>query len=119
MPEEFFQQFGTVFGDEAHLFKSKSLKQILSRLTACPYRIATTGNTDGSLTHKLVIEGPFGPTKKVVTTKKLMERKLLSDLTIDCLMLSYNGTDRQFMRRTAYADEIEWIVTDNRRNQFV
>ena len=119
MPEEFFQQFGTVFGDEAHLFKSKSLKQIMSRLTTCPYRIATTGTLDGLLTHKLVIEGLFGPTKKVVTTKKLMERKLLSDLTIDCLMLSYNGTDRQFMRRTAYADEIEWIVTDNRRNQFV
>ena len=76
MPEEFFQQFGTVFGDEAHLFKSKSLKQILSRLTTCPYRIATTGTLDGLLTHKLVIEGLFGPTKKVVTTKKLMERKL-------------------------------------------
>jgi superfamily II DNA or RNA helicase len=119
MPEEFFQQFGTVFGDEAHLFKSKSLKQIMSRLTTCPYRIATTGTLDGLLTHKLVIEGLFGPTKKVVTTKKLMERKLLSNLTIDCLMLSYNGTDRQFMRRTRYADEIEWIVTDERRNKFI
>ena len=64
MPEEFFQQFGTVFGDEAHLFKSKSLKQIMSRLTTCPYRIATTGTLDGLLTHKLVIEGLFGLTKK-------------------------------------------------------
>ena len=119
MPEDFFEQFGTVFGDEAHLFKSKSLKQIMSRLTKCPYRIATTGTLDGTLTHKLVIEGLFGTTKKVVTTKKLMERKLLSDLTIDCLMLSYNGSDRQQMRRTAYADEIEWIVTDDRRNKFI
>ena len=28
MPKEYFQQFGTVFGDEAHLFKSKSLSSI-------------------------------------------------------------------------------------------
>ena len=34
-------------------------------------------------------------------------------------MLSYTGTDRQFMRRTRYADEIEWIVTDGRRNKFI
>ena len=64
MPEEFFQQFGTVFGDEAHLFKSKSLKQIMSRLTTCPYRIATTGTLDGLLTHKLVIEGCLVRPKK-------------------------------------------------------
>ena len=42
--------------------------------TCCPYRIATTGTLDGLLTHKLVIEGLFGPTKKIITTKKLMEK---------------------------------------------
>ena len=119
LPPEYFQQFGTVFGDEAHLFKSKSLRSIMTKLTRCPYRIATTGTLDGMLTHKLVIEGLFGPTKKVVTTKKLMERDLLSNLTIDCLVLNYTGSDRQRMRRMPYQDEIDWLITDSRRNNFI
>ena len=119
MPKEYFQQFGTVFGDEAHLFKSKSLSSIMTQLTRCPYRIAMTGTLDGMLTHKLVIEGLFGPTKKVITTKKLMEQDLLSNLTIDCLVLNYTGSNRQLMRRTPYQDEIEWLITDSRRNKFI
>jgi superfamily II DNA or RNA helicase len=119
LPPEYFQQFGAVFGDEAHLFKSKSLSSIMTKLTRCPYRIATTGTLDGMLTHKLVIEGLFGPAKKIITTKKLMEKKLLTNLTIDCLLLKYSGSDRQRIRRTPYQDEIEWLITDERRNKFI
>ena len=39
LPKSYFEQFGVVFGDEAHLFKSKSLTEIMTKLTDCKYRI--------------------------------------------------------------------------------
>ena len=65
LPKAYFDQFGVVFGDEAHLFKSKSLSEIMSKLTDCKYRIGLTGTLDGAQTHKLVLEGLFGAVNKV------------------------------------------------------
>ncbi len=48
MPKEYFEQFGVVFGDEAHLFKSKSLTEIMTKLVDCKYRIGLTGTLDGT-----------------------------------------------------------------------
>lgn len=49
--DKWFQQFRAVIGDEAHLFKSKSLTTIMSKLKICPFRIGTTGTLDGTQTH--------------------------------------------------------------------
>ena len=56
LPKKYFEQFGVVFGDEAHLFKSKSLTEIMTKLEDCKYRIGLTGTLDGAQTHKLVLE---------------------------------------------------------------
>ena len=57
MQKKWFSQFKVVIGDEAHLFKAKSLVNIMTKLTECPWRIGFTGTLDVSLTHKLVLEG--------------------------------------------------------------
>ncbi len=75
--KSYFDEFSMVVGDESHLFKAKSLTSIMSKLKQCPYRFGTTGTLDDSQTHKLVIEGLFGPVLKVATTKQLMDKKLL------------------------------------------
>ena len=56
-PKKWFQQFGMIIGDEAHLFKAVSLTKIMTKLVKCPYRVGMTGTLDGSKTHKLVLEG--------------------------------------------------------------
>ena len=119
MPKEYFYKFGCVFGDECHLFKAKSLSTLMSNLDDCYYRIGTTGTLDGTQTHKLVIEGLFGRVFQVTTTKNLMDKNLLSTLTINCLSLQYTKDEKEFMRRKRYQDEIEWIVTHEKRNQFI
>ena len=43
MKKPYFKQFGCVIGDEAHLFKSKSLTSILTKLDLCKYRFGLTG----------------------------------------------------------------------------
>ena len=119
MQQGYFDQFGAVIGDECHQFKAKSLTSIMTKLRDCPYRIGTTGTLDGSQCHKLVIEGLFGPVYKVTSTKKLMDKKLLTNLDIDCLLMSYPEHVRQQHKRMTYQEEIDWIVTNPERNEFI
>jgi len=119
MPRQYFRQFGAVFGDEAHLFKAKSLTGIMTKLDTCKYRFGLTGTLDGTQTHRLVLEGLFGKAKYVVTTKELIDNKTLSSLEIKCIVLKYPDEDRQIVREFDYGAELEYIVTKAERNTFV
>jgi superfamily II DNA or RNA helicase len=46
----FFEEYDVVIGDEAHLFKSKSLIQIMDKLHHAKYRYGFTGTLDGTQT---------------------------------------------------------------------
>ena len=119
MPRPYFRQFGAVFGDEAHLFKAKSLTGIMTKLDHCKYRFGLTGTLDGTQTHRLVLEGLFGKAKYVVTTKELIDNKTLADLQINCIVLNYPDEDRQIVKEFDYGEELEYIVTKVERNIFL
>ena len=117
--KEYFEQFDYVLGDEAHQFKAKSLTTILSGCSEAKYRIGTTGTLDGTQTHRLVLEGLFGPVYKATTTSQLIESKQLADFRIKCLVLKYPESVCKLSRSWDYNQEIEYIVTDNSRNDFI
>jgi superfamily II DNA or RNA helicase len=119
LPKEYFKQFGVVFGDEAHLFKSKSLTEIMTKLIDCKYRIGLTGTLDGAHTHKLVLEGLFGAVNKVTTTKKLMDKKQLSNLVVRCLILKHSEANSKIVSNGKYQDEIDYLVGSKPRNNFI
>ena len=102
-----------------HLFKSKSLTSIMTKLKDCPYRIGTTGTLDGTQTHKLVIEGLFGPVYSVTNTKDLIEKNLLSNLKIECVLLQHSDEDKKNNAKAAYFNELEFLVTHPKRNNFI
>ena len=117
--EEYFKDFYCVFGDECHLFKAKSLTTIMTKLKECPIRIGTTGTLDGTHIHKLVIEGLFGRVFNVTSTKELMEKDLLTNLKINCLVLQYNPQEIQEIKRAPYVEEIQWLIGNEKRNSFI
>jgi superfamily II DNA or RNA helicase len=119
MPKAWFNKFDVVIGDEAHLFKAKSLTKILSNLDQCKYRFGFTGTLDGTQTHRLVLEGLFGPVKKVTTTKELMDQKHLSSFKIKCLVLKYSDEECKSVSKMKYQDEIDFIVSSQKRNNFI
>ena len=118
-PKSFFEQFDVIYGDECHLFKAKSLTSILHKCTRAPFKIGTTGTLDGTKTHKLVLEGLFGPVHKVITTKDLMNQKQVADLKITCLHLDYGEAEKKLCKKFTYQQEIDWLVTQPRRNTFL
>ena len=115
MPKKYFEQFGCVIGDEAHLFKAKSLTGIMTKLHQCKYRFGLTGTLDGTQTHQLVLEGLFGPVEKVVTTKELMDKKTLANLKIKCILLKHPP----IKERMSYVEELQYLVGNEKRNMFI
>lgn len=114
-----FEQFGAIFGDECHGFKSKSLSSIMNKSRLASYRFGTTGTLDGTQTHQLVLEGLFGKVKKVTTTKTLQDDNTLAKLDINMLSLQYNKDTRKLLTGLPYHDEIDWLVTNEKRNKFI
>ena len=119
LPKSWFDEFGVVIGDEAHLFKAKSLASIMEKLSDCKYRFGFTGTLDGTQTHKLVLEGLFGAVKKVTTTAKLIEDNHLSAFKIKCLVLKHSEADKKAMARKTYQEEMDYLVRHNGRNKFI
>jgi superfamily II DNA or RNA helicase len=118
-PQEYFEQFDFVVGDEAHQFKAKSLATILSGCTNAGYRIGCTGTLDGTQTHRLVLEGLFGPVHQATTTKELMDNKHLAEFKIKCLILKYPETVCKQSRDWDYNTEVDYIVLNKARNEFI
>ena len=114
LPRSFFDSYDVVIGDEAHLFKSKSLISIMTKLDNAKYRFGFTGTLDGSQTHKWVLEGLFGPSYKVTQTKELIEKGHLSKLQIKILLLAHNPH-----KFNEYEEEIQYLITNEKRNNFI
>lgn len=113
-PKEVLQSFDVVIGDEAHLFKAQTLKTILEKMKTTAIRIGTTGTLDGSEVHRLQLEGLFGPVKKVISSKQLMEDGTIANLSIDCIILRHTK-----QKKMSYQDEMDYLVSNEQRNLFI
>jgi|TARA_R100000455_G_scaffold29249_1_gene19277 superfamily II DNA or RNA helicase len=110
----FFEPYDVIIGDEAHLFKSKSLISIMTKLHHAKHRYGFTGTLDGTQTHKWVLEGLFGPSYKVTQTKKLQDEGHLATLDIQCIVLKH--TPKTF---DAFEDEVQFIIGHTKRSKFI
>jgi superfamily II DNA or RNA helicase len=119
LPKEYFEQFDYIIGDEAHLFKAQSLTTILTSCVNAKYRIGLTGTLDGTKTHKLVLEGLFGPVKKVITTRELIDKQQVSDFEIKCLILKHDDDVCLRMKDATYQEEIQYLISNENRNKFI
>ena len=118
-PKKWFEKFDVIYGDEAHLFKAKSLTSIMNKCVNAPFRFGTTGTLDGTKTHKLVLEGCFGPVHKVTQTKTLMDKGELAELKVTCLMLEYPDEDKKSVKNMTYQEEMDFIVSHPKRNAII
>ena len=114
LPRKYFERFSVVIGDEAHQFKSKSLISIMTKLSDAKFRYGFTGTLDGSQTNKLVLEGLFGPSYKIIKTDELMKKGHLAKLDINVLLLKHPPNKFE-----TFEDEIQYIIGHERRNKFI
>ena len=119
LPQNWFRQYGFVIGDEAHTFKAKSLTTIMNRLTEAYMRIGTTGTIDSAMSNQMTLEGNFGPVYKVTSTKELIDSNTLAKLDINVLLMKYSDKKRQACKSLKYQEEIDFLVSYHKRNNFI
>lgn len=114
MPNQYFEKFNCVIVDECHTAKAKSLTTTLSKLKDAKYRFGFTGTLDGVEVNKLVLEGLFGPSYKVIKTDELMQKGHLAKLDINILLLKHPA--QQF---NTFEEEVQYIINHKKRNTFI
>ena len=118
MEKSFFEDFDCVIVDESHQAKSKSLIDIMKKCHHAKYRFGFTGTLSNggkdSQTHEWVISGLFGPTYKTINTKEMIDKGRASQLNIHCLLLKH--PPQQF---DEYEEEIQFIIGNQKRNNFI
>ena len=137
MPEpEYFQEFEFVIVDEVHTATANSIIGILDKCINAKWRVGLTGTLDKAKCNEMTLTGLFGPVKRVITTKELMEQGKVAQLTINTAILKHNEKDCKFMRsaprgvenevtkkkerqKADYAEEIEFICTHAGRNRLI
>jgi superfamily II DNA or RNA helicase len=127
-PKEWFDQFRVCIGDESHLFVANSLKNIMEKLTHCPYKFGFTGTISSeSKIHANVLQGLFGSVKRLITTKDLMDKGTVADFRIKAIVLEHNEETKSLFKaqlkklpkEKRYHAEREYIVSNTRRNLFL
>ena len=113
-PRKWFERYDVIIGDEAHLFKAKSLTRLMSKLHDCKYRYGFTGTLDGTNVNQLVLEGVFGRCSKVTKTESLMQKGHLAKLKINIILLKHK--EKIF---EGYQEEIEYLTEHENRNKFI
>ena len=86
----------------------------MTKLADAKYRFGFTGTLDGTQTHKWVLEGLFGPSYKIIKTDELMKKGHLAKLDINVLLLKHPP-----QKFEVFEDEVQYIITHNRRNNFI
>ena len=127
-PKEWFDQFRVVVGDEAHLFTGKSLSDIMDKCTEAPYRFGFTGTiSSDSKTHRMVLQGLFGPIKRFVTTKNLIDSGSVATFKIKALVLNhpkdmkdaFRSKIKTIQKEKRFHAEKEFIINNEKRNLFI
>lgn len=132
------ESISAVVVDEVHTAAASSIKQILSSLKTCPYRIGLTGTLDNSETNKMSIQGLLGPVVKIISAKELIDMGAASNVQVNVMLLRYppdvikklkqqkkeideskNMYNKNSISRKKFVAEMELIESYKERNEFI
>jgi len=119
-PKEYFAKFSSIMCDEVHGAEAKSLTGITEKCTNAWYRWGFTGTLKDTKANVLQIVGLFGSVHKIISTKELMDKGLISQLEIRPVVMKYPLQECKKLRALKeYQKEVDYIVTHKGRLQFV
>lgn len=117
--EEYFKQFGRVINDETHLASGKSITKIMNSATNAYQRVGMTGTLKAEKVHPILVMSLFGPIKRVVTTRQLIDAGRATEVYIKMMQLDYPDDERAYVSECNYQKEIEFLVSHKQRAKIV
>ena len=110
-----FKQFDSVIIDETHLATGNTLQKILGYCSEADFRVGLTGTLSGEKVHEMLLIAAIGEPKQIVTTSDLIDQMFLSNLKIKCLILNHEDAPSNMN----YQEEISYLISHEKRNQFL
>lgn len=117
--EEYFKQFGRVICDEVHLASGKSITTIMNNCTNAYQRVGMTGTLKAEKIHPILVMSLFGPIKRVVTTKQLIDAGRATEVFIKMFQLNYDQEEAAYVSECSYQKELEFLIGHNSRNKML
>ena len=117
-PAEWFEQFDAIIVDETHTAEAKEIKRILELCTNTRYRIGVSGTIKQDALSLATLEGLIGPLTVIQTTKQAMDAGHIAQLNLKGIVLDYRHR-KEIPDVSDYHDEIDFIVSDEARNNFI
>lgn len=118
-PSKWFDRFGTVCGDEVHLYEASCVKRMMKKTKKAEYKFGFTGSLKETKTHKLHLEGLFGKITRTKTTKELQTAGYLSPIEVKAIQLDYIQLDRKRANKLTYQDELKFLIEHEPRTNFI
>ena len=116
---EYFEQFDAVIVDECHGGDAKNMKKILELSVNARYKRGYTGTLKETKLHKLVLVGVFGRAYESITYRELREQGRISDCVIKVHQLGYPKSERKFVHKMNYQEEMMHIGAHLGRNDYL
>ncbi len=124
---EWFSKFNFYICDEAHCAASVEVSKIIDNLSYCQYRIGLTGTLSGAEMHELEMQARFGDIFKMVSTRELIDRGIVTDIEIKMQQLKYEShvTDhfykysKDYNGKINYQKEVDFIINLDIRNKYI
>lgn len=105
--------------DEAHTFKSDVTSMVVNKLVNTKWRTGTTGTMQEAKVNKLQLIGMMSEPYDVITTKELMDQNSIVKLDIKMIVIKYPEYIRREMNGMDYKQEIDYLVTNQARNNMI
>lgn len=116
---DFFNSFTCILTDEGHKITSASFKTIYGKATEVKYRLACTGTLHDLKCNILEMTALTGPVHEIASAKDLIAAGQLVPMKIKGVQLNYSEEVCKAFKKVEYEDEIGWITTNPRRNNFI
>lgn len=115
--KSFFDDFNAIIIDECHLSSSVSINKIMKKCTNAQYRLGFTGTLPTRKADCFNIYGYLGPKIFSVKSKYLIEKGVLSNISIVNLILQYPQHERIKHKKCKFHKEVDFINNYNKRNK--
>lgn len=117
--EDYFQQFGSIICDEVHGASGDSIGSIMGNSKDAYRRVGMTGTLKNDKINPLMVTSHFGPVKRVVTTRELIDAGRATETCITMMQLDYADEERNLVKDMSYQQEIEFLIGHAYRNKVI
>ena len=117
--KDYFEQFGQILVDECHTAKAKCIKTICEGAINAYQKVGLTGTLQNNELHPLMVQGNFGPVRRVVSTKQLQDAGRAAKTLVTRMRLNYPSEQRTEVAQMTYQQEIEYIIGHPQRNKVI